>query len=152
MRWLLLVSAMACVSLSLYLTQRLRHLRSQYVLRMRDLFHRRREWLEAEFLTQAGRSGRPRGLQWAECDFEDAVSFARDRKTRQYRALVAVTIRFKAISGGGMEHVAAVHNLRSATAVFHFDQGQWRTDGRAVFNLSPAETIEHFAHELEPVA
>ncbi len=117
----------------------------------RELFHRRREWLEAEFLSRAGKSGRPRGLDWVDCDFDDEVAFARGRQNGQLHALVAVTIRFDAILGGGMEHVEAVGNLRSATAVFRFDRDHWETEGRAVFNLSPEETIQHFAHELEGV-
>ena len=114
-------------------------------------FRIRREWLEAEFVKQASRSGKPRGLAWADCDFENEVCFARDRFSGELRALVAVTIRFEAIVGGGMEHVEAVSNLRSATAVFLYSDGHWHTDGRAVFNLNPHETIRHFAHELEPV-
>ena len=117
----------------------------------REEFRIRREWLEAEFVKQASRSGKPRGLAWADCDFENEVCFARDRVSGELRALVAVTIRFEAIVGGGMEHVEAVSNLRSATAVFLYSHSHWHTDGRAVFNLSPHETIRHFAHELEPV-
>jgi hypothetical protein len=118
----------------------------------RDVFHRRREWLEAEFLTQASRSGKPRGLEWVNCDFDDAVTFARDRQTGDLRALVGVTISFAATEGGGMEHVEAVGNLRAATAVFRFAEKRWSTDGRAVFNLTPNQTIERFCHELEAMA
>jgi hypothetical protein len=115
-------------------------------------FHLRREWLEAHFLKIASSSGRPRGLAWVDCDFEDRVSFARERATGHLRALVGVTIGFEAVAGGGMEHVEAVSNLRAATAVFRFDQGAWHSDGRAVFNLNPEETIRHFHQELEAVA
>lgn len=123
--------------------------RQRYRLqRARQLFHCRREWLEAEFLKLASQSGKPRGLVWADCDFQNSVAFAQDRQTRQLRALVAVTIRFEAIPGSDMEHVPAVGNLRAATAVFSYDGKQWRTDGRAVFNLNPTETIKHFRREL----
>ena len=50
-----------------------------------------------------------------------------------------------------MEHVEAVSNLRAATAVFHYAGGKWETDGRAILNLDPFETIRHFKHELERV-
>lgn len=129
---------------------RLRRQRER-LTRARDTFHRRREWLEAEFLTQASRSGKPRGLQWVNCDFDNAVTFARDRQTGDLRALVGVTISFAAVEGGGMEHVEAVGNLRAATAVFRYGTTSWTTDGRAVFNLTPNQTIERFGHELEPV-
>lgn len=125
--------------------------RREQIRRGRKLFQLRREWLEAEFLTQASSSGKPRGLRWANCDFDNKVSFARDRTNGQLRALVGVTIAFEAIEGGDMEHVEAVGNLRSATAVFYYDGVHWNTDGRAIFNLSPTEAIQHFQHELEPV-
>ena len=119
--------------------------------RDREEFHRRREWLEADFLTIASESGRPRGLTWADCEFADEVSFARDRHSGELKALVAVTIRFEAIEGGEMEDVQAVGNLRAATAVFRHQSGQWTTEGRAIFNLNPTEAIRHFHHELETV-
>jgi hypothetical protein len=125
--------------------------RRKWLQRARERFHRRREWLEAEFLQRASKSGKPRGLAWTECDFENGVAFAQDRHSRQLRALVAITIRFEAVPGGGMEHVEAVGNLRAATAVFSYDGKGWRTDGRAVFNLNPSETIKHFRRELRPV-
>ncbi|MCO6454637.1 MAG: hypothetical protein J5I93_04980 [Pirellulaceae bacterium] len=117
----------------------------------RGRFQRRREWLEARFLTLASQSGSPRGLAWVDCEFDNAVAFARDRGTGELRALVGVTIRFEAIEGGGMEDVEAVGNLRAATAVFRWHRGDWETDGRAVFNLNPAETIRRYQHELETV-
>jgi len=123
----------------------------QQLRRGRKLFQVRREWLEAEFVSQASASGKPRGLRWADCDFENKVSFARDRSNGQLRALVGVAISFEAIPGGGMEEVEAVGNLRAATAVFFYDGVKWNTDGRAIFNLSPSETIQHFQNELEAV-
>lgn len=117
----------------------------------RDLFHLRREWLEAQFVTIVSDSGKPRGLKWADCEFEDEVVFATDRNTGQLRAFVAVTIGFEAEEGGGMEDNPNVGNLRAATVVFAFDGHQWSTDGRAVFNLNPLETVERFQLELELV-
>jgi hypothetical protein len=117
----------------------------------RKQFHLRREWLEANFLTLAAQSGSPRGLQWVDCDFDDEVSFARDRNTGRLRALVGVTISFEAIVGGGMEDNPNVSNLRAATAVFHLDGESWSTTGRALFNLNPEQAIERFGKELEHV-
>jgi hypothetical protein len=107
--------------------------------------------LEAKFLQVAGRRGTPRGLEWIDCDFDDAVSFARDRRSGELTALVAVAIRFHAVEGGGMEDVEAVGNQKAATAVFRHRGDEWTTEGRAVFNLNPRETIEHYQHELERV-
>jgi hypothetical protein len=117
----------------------------------RRTFHRRREWLEARFLSVASQSGKPRGLRWADCDFENDVAFARERRTGRLRALVGVSIQFEAVEGGGMEDVKAVSNRKAATVVFRLDGPDWEVDGRALFNLNPAQTIEQFQHELEEV-
>ena len=115
----------------------------------RQEFQLRREWLEARFFTLAAASGKPRGLSWVDCDFEDQVVFARERRTGELRALVGVTIRFEAVAGGGLEDNPNVSNLRAATAVFHHRDGAWETDGRSVFNLTPDQTVDHYQHELE---
>jgi hypothetical protein len=117
----------------------------------KQLFHLRREWLEARFFTIAAASGKPRGLSWVDCEFEDDVSFARDRGTGQLRAFVGVTIRFAAVEGGGMEGNENVSRLRAATSVFLLDGDEWITQGRAIFNLSPVQAIAHFREELEVV-
>lgn len=143
------VSVLCCaVGLAAFFLSR--HQRHSLV-QARETFHRRREWLEADFLTQASESGKPRGLRWADCDFEDQVAFARDRRTGRFRALVGVTIRFEAMEGGGMEDVEAVGNLKAATVVFRLDGPAWKADSRAFFNLSPSQTIEHYNNELETV-
>jgi hypothetical protein len=114
-------------------------------------FRLKREYLEAKFFELAANSGKPRGLQWVGCDFDNDVAYAKDRETGELTALVGITIRFAAIEGGGMEEVEAVGNLRAATAVFQFRDRQWRSDGRAIFNLNPAEAIRHFRSSLEGV-
>lgn len=119
--------------------------------RARELFLLQRERLEAKFVDAAARSGKPRGLRWKECDFAPEVAFARERRTGQLAALVGVTIRFEAVEGGDMEGLPAVANLRNASAVFFFQKGQWLTVGRAVFNMNPAEAIEHFRTRYEPL-
>ncbi|MCH8922174.1 MAG: hypothetical protein IIA67_03365 [Planctomycetes bacterium] len=117
----------------------------------RQAFRQRREWLEAKFFDLASHSGRPRGLRWTDCDFADEVTYARDRRSGRLSALVAVTIGFEAIEGGGMEEVEAVSNLRAATALFQFNgsRRKWETDGRAIFNLNPHEAVEHFQSDME---
>ena len=117
----------------------------------RRAFHRRREWLEARFMSVASQSGKPRGLRWADCDFDNDVAFARERRTGRLRALVGVSIQFEAVEGGAMEEVEAVGNRKAATVVFRLDGPDWEVDGRALFNLNPAQTIEQFQHELEEV-
>jgi hypothetical protein len=140
--------AVSGVATWLYLRKRPRR---STVQRARKLFHLRREWLEARFFAQAAQSGKPRGLEWVDCEFDDDVSFARDRHTGQLRALVAVTIKFRAIEGGGMEDVQNVQDLKAASAVFYFDDDEWTSNGRLAMNLNPAQAIMHFHHELEAV-
>jgi hypothetical protein len=112
-------------------------------------FLQQREHLEAAFFTAAVASGKPRGLRWKHCEWESEVVFARERRTGQLAALVAVTISFEAIEGSDMEGVEAVGNLRTASAVFFYDRGRWRTTGKAIFNLNPAEAVEHFKGQYE---
>ena len=149
--WTVLAICIAVVT-AVYLTPQWRRRRHERTLAAaRQLFHLRREWLEAKFVDLAQKSGRPRGLLWKDVEFENSESLARDRHSNQLQALVGVTIRFEAIPGGDMEHVEAVGNLRAATAVFRFDDGEWKTSGRAIFNLSPVEAIKHLSGELETV-
>ena len=125
--------------------------RDAQLARARRDFHRQREHLEARFLQLAANSGKPRGLEWSNCDFEDAVVYARDRRSGELSAFVAVCIRFEAIEGGDMEGVEAVGNLRAATAVFRVRKGHWATEGRAIFNLNPTEAVHYFQENLELV-
>ena len=114
-------------------------------------FRRHRERLEAKFFDLAAATGKPRGLRWIDCDWLEAVTFARDRQTGLLTAFVAVNIRFEAIEGGDMEEVAAVGNIRDAAAVFHYERGAWGTGGRALFNMNPADAIERLRAQFEPV-
>jgi hypothetical protein len=126
-------------------------LREGQLAKARKDFHRQRERLEAKFFDLASSTGKPRGLRWSNCDFEDDVAYARDRRTGELSAFVCVTISFEAIAGGPMEHVEAVGNLRLATAVFRHVGGRWQTDGRALFNLNPTEAIAHYHEYFEIV-
>lgn len=115
-------------------------------------FHRQREQLEAKFIDKAAASGKPRGLRWTDVHFDDAIIYARDRRSGLLKALVAVEVSFEAVAGGGMEEVEAVSNVRAATAEFLFDGGRWRTEGRVYFNLQPSATVKYLGGDLELVA
>src|SRR3954470_19674806 len=104
--------------------------------RVRELFKLQRERLEAQFLQAAAATGKPRGLRWKDCQWEDPVEFAREKRSRQIHALVGVTIAFEAVEGSDMEGLPAVGNLRNASAVFVFHEGRWQTHGRAIFNMN----------------
>ena len=125
-----------------------RHLRhDQARLQFKDVS----EKLSAEFLVAAAATGKPRGLRWKSCEFSGPAIFAIDPSTQELYALVAVTISFEAIEGGGMEEVEAVGNLRSATAVFVHRGNRWTTDGRVIFNLEPDEALARFEAALKPL-
>jgi hypothetical protein len=117
----------------------------------RAQFEQRRDDYQRQFLAAAAATGKPRGLAWKDCDFQDGMLLARDRATKKLVALVGVTISFEAIEGGGMEEVEAVGNLRAATAVFHWNGRNWTTQGRAVFNLEPREVLERYGASLDSV-
>ena len=115
-------------------------------------FHRQREPLEARFIERAAASGKPRGLRWVDVEFDDDVLYARDRRSRRLKALVAIEVSFEAVEGGGMEEVEAVSRIRAATAEFLHDGDRWTTQGRVYFNLAPAAAVKYLASDLELVA
>jgi hypothetical protein len=117
----------------------------------RQAFDARRAELQAQFFATAAASGKPRGLRWKECQWDDALAAICEKNTGQLLALVGVTIAFEAVEGGDMEGLAAVGNLRNATAVFFLHEGEWRTSGRAVFNLNPDEAAAHFGQQYERI-
>lgn len=119
--------------------------------RARQEFRLQRERLEAKFFALASSTGKPRGLRWVDCEFDDHITYARDRKTAQLSAFVGVTISFEAIEGGMMEGVEAVGNLRAATAVFLYTGRAWDTQGRVMFNLNPSEAIAYYDTLVEVV-
>jgi hypothetical protein len=119
--------------------------------RARRQFQLQREHLEAQFLPAAAATGKPRGLRWLACEWENGVVFARERQTGLLIALVGVTVRFEAVEGSDMEGLPAVGNLRNASAVFYYRQGRWQTGGKVVFNLNPDEAVAHFKNRYEPV-
>jgi hypothetical protein len=122
------------------------------VHRIESEFARDRKTLESEFFQAASQSGKPRGLAWKQCSFQDRLVLGRDRANGEIVGLVGVTIGFEAIEGGGMEEVEAVGNLRAATAVFIHNGRAWTTQGKVIFNLEPREILERYPESLIPVA
>ena len=114
-------------------------------------FRLRREALEAKFFDVAASVGKPRGLRWKECDWQDSVTFGRDVQTQLLTAFASVEIHFEAVEGGDMEDVEAVSTIRDASAVFHYQKGRWGTGGRALFNMNPDDAITHLQGQYEPV-
>ena len=116
----------------------------------RRSFHHQRERLEAKFVS-LGHVGIG-GPHWNDCDFDDDVAYARSRASGRLSALVAVTVEMDAMDGPSFLPDSVSGSLRYATAVFHFDGERWDTDGRAIFNLTPAQAIHFYQQDLEMVA
>lgn len=149
--WIAGVALAAVVGVTLVWRPLRGAVRARRLERAKSGFRVARERLEAKFLDRAAATGRPRGLRWVDCDWEDDVTFARDRHTNQLTAFVGVTVRFEAVEGGPMEGVPAVKNLRNATAMFHYDGAQWGTGGKALFNVNPDEAVARFHDQFELV-
>jgi hypothetical protein len=115
----------------------------------RETFQLQRERIEARFLDAAAATGKPKGLIWKDVEIGPDLEIVRDSVSGEILGLAPATIRFEAVEGGPMDGVEAVGNLRYATAVFAFRQGQWHTDGRALFNMHPEEAIRHFAGQFQ---
>ncbi len=125
--------------------------RHSEVERVMRLFRLQREQLEAKFLDLAQASGKPRGLRWLNCDWQNEVTFARACDTGMLTAFVGLNIRFEAVEGGDMEGIPHVDNLRDAAAVFHFQNGRWSTVGKALFNMNPNDAVTRLVGQFDPV-
>jgi len=144
--WVLLLAVAACGLAAVRLGGMGRAFRLEHA---RESFRLQRERLEAKFLDTAAATGKPKGLEWKDVEFEPTLELVRETESGDLLGLVPATIRFAAIAGGPMEGVEAVNNLRYATAVFVFRKGQWTTHGRALFNMHPDEAIRHFAGQFQ---
>jgi hypothetical protein len=105
--------------------------------------------LTEKFLAAANATGKPRGLRWIRCDLQGEPLFATNQATGEIFGLSGATIGFEAIPGGDMEEVEAVGDIRYVTAVFQYRDDSWQTDGRAIFNLEPAQAIERIGETLQ---
>lgn len=116
-----------------------------------DRWQAKEHVLKTQFLTLARTAGKPRGLQWAACEWTEAIVIARERETGLLTALVGLVVRFEAIAGGEMEGVEAASMPRDTTALFHYRKGRWGTGGRALFNMSPRDALERLAGQFDLV-
>jgi hypothetical protein len=94
----------------------------------------------------------PDAPQWADCAFDDDVSYVRSRTTGELQAFVAMTIASENLDAAIRGAADAVGNLQAGTAVFRFDRDHWETDGWAILNLSPSEAVQHYHNDFEMVA
>ncbi|HEX4590718.1 MAG TPA: hypothetical protein VH120_12350, partial [Gemmataceae bacterium] len=64
--------------------------REMVAARAREAFRLQRERLEKMFLDAAAASGKPRGLRWKECRFDETMELVRERRTGLLLALTPV--------------------------------------------------------------
>ncbi|MBN2578280.1 MAG: hypothetical protein JXB10_04745 [Pirellulales bacterium] len=112
-------------------------------------FHARREWLEAKFIQLAAARSKSRSPRWDDCTFADDVTYVRHRSTGQISALVEISIAAEDPEDIFPTGGDAVGNLQLGTAVFRLDRDRWVTDGRAILNFSPAETLRQFQRDYQ---
>ena len=149
--WWLPIIALLLLTAAYLWHPRRRAARSLRLNQAKRRFHVQREWLEAKFVQLAESHANPNAPRWIDCAFDDDVSYVRNRTTGELSALVAVTIASEGYNRSFQSTAEAVGNLQAGTAVFRFDCDHWETDGRAILNLSPNETVHHFGEDFEIV-
>jgi hypothetical protein len=112
-----------------------------HVDQARESFHRRREWLEARFVTALNRVDPAEGARWDEARWHDEVLWARDRQTRHFLALVCVQFE-----SGSFDQVP----FRLATAVFEYRKRRWVAEGKRLDEIRPDEAVGR-NRRFEPV-
>jgi len=129
-----------------------RGMKQRQELRAISTFKVQREQMEAKFLELASAQGKPRGVRWKQCDWNDDVTFAREKSTGLITAFASVNVSFEAIEGGDMEEVEHVGLLRDGCALFHYQVERWGTGGRVLFNMNPQDALARFSDQYEPVS
>jgi len=99
----------------------------------RALFHQRREWLEARFISALSRADPVEGQKWDAAHWHDEVLWARDRQSRHLLALVCVHFE-----PGPFD---LSQEKRHATALFEFRKGQWFVDGKRLDEMRPDQAV-----------
>lgn len=107
-----------------------------------ESFRRNQSTHLTAFLDAARKQGRPRGLVWVSAEPAGEPVFVRDPKTGGRVGLLPVVVTFRPVEGSEMEDVPQAREPRTVTAMFAFERGDWRTTGRAVFNLTLAQVVE----------
>lgn len=113
--------------------------REVQVERARESFRLQQERLVERFLKAGGSSGKPRGLRWMSCVVDGDFTVVRDRNSRRLAALLPMVIQFEPVDEADLEDMPAAREPRRALGVFHFQSGEWKTEGHALFNLENAD-------------
>jgi hypothetical protein len=112
-------------------------------------FHLQRERLEARFVKLGQSRVQPGSRRWIDCQFDNEVTYARNRLTGEISAFVGVTIEMEAPDTSPLFEAAS--SFRTGTAVFRYDGHRWETDGRVIYNLTPQEALYFYKGDLKPL-
>lgn len=148
--WVMVGVALAGMAAALLYRPMRRFYREVTEERAHELFRLQREMLEAKFLELGRSKGMADGVAWSDCEFDGDSQFARHLKSGQLVAFVEVTVHFESEAASIDSETIGAN--RQATAVFQYHHGQWGTNGRALFDMTPAEALEHFQGEYQPLA
>lgn len=105
-----------------------------------EIFHSLRGELLRQWFEHTSGAGKPRGLCWATFELAGETVFGRIQD--QTLALVPLVVQFEPLPGGELAEVSQAWEPRTVVAVFVYRRGRWQTEGRAVFNLTPAELLQ----------
>jgi hypothetical protein len=108
-------------------------------------FHRRREWLEAGFLTSLAKSDPIERLRWEGAHWHNEVHWGRDSQTRRLLALVEIHFEPDVFETNSLPMV------NHATALFEYRRGRWFADGKRLDATRPDEAFLRLGR-YEPVA
>ncbi len=129
----------SCVIAAWFILRKsLRHMIEEMgVDQARLVFHQRREWLEAAFLTSLAKLDPVERLRWESARWHNQVHWARDNQTRRLLALVEIHFEeaepFESSSDSLANH---------ATALFEYRRGQWFADGKRLDATRPDEVLQ----------
>ena len=98
----------------------------------------------------AAATGKPRGLTWL--GYEPAGDPLVVRDGDRLLSLLPAVVRFEPVPDGELADVPQAREPRTVVAVFEFRDGRWETDGRTVFNLTPAEFVAREPTRYRPLA
>ena len=105
--------------------------------------------LEERFFSIVSQSGKPKGLTWKTCKFDEATMWVIEKQSANLHALLSTVIHFDAVPGGPMEDVEAVGNARIATVIFFYNGDNWDTGGDVLFNLEPHEVLARHCDDYD---
>ncbi|WZO96850.1 hypothetical protein EP7_003855 [Isosphaeraceae bacterium EP7] len=115
--------------------------------RARLEFRLKREWLEADFLSKAVRRQPELAELWEFATWNDGVTWARDRQSRQFLALVQ--IHFDLISR--LTGTTNSEICPDATAIFIYRSGRWGSVGEWIEETKVEATRDRFQHLELPI-